>query len=67
MSAITTILDRLSGVAVLKAQVDAVSKNVDRSLTWMLDHEKRLLSLETKLTRPESAASKPRQLPKPPK
>jgi hypothetical protein len=46
MSAITSILDRLSGVAVLKAQVDGVSKNVDRSMNWLLDHEKRILKLE---------------------
>lgn len=46
MGAITDILDRLSGVAVLKVQVEAVAKNVDRSLNWMLDHEKRLLKLE---------------------
>lgn len=46
MSAITDILDRLSGVAVLKERLAETSKNVDRSLVWLLDHEKRLIRLE---------------------
>ncbi|MGI9047199.1 MAG: hypothetical protein ACR2FI_10540 [Burkholderiales bacterium] len=43
MSAITDILDRLSGVAILKERLAETSKNVDRSLMWLLNHEKRLI------------------------
>ena len=46
MSTIAEILDRLSGVAVLKERLAETSRNVDRSLTWLLDHEKRLIRLE---------------------
>lgn len=46
MSAITDILDRLSGVAILKERLAETSKNVDRALVWLLDHEKRLIRLE---------------------
>ena len=46
MSAILDILDRLSGVAILKERMGEVNKNLDRSLVWLLDHEKRLIRLE---------------------
>ena len=46
MSAITDILDRLSGVAILKERLAETVRNVDRSLVWLLDHEKRLIRLE---------------------
>lgn len=46
MSTIAEILDRLSGVAVLKERLAETNRNVDRSLTWLLDHEKRLIHLE---------------------
>ena len=46
MSAITDILDRLSGVAILKERLAETGRNVDRSLVWLLDHEKRLIRLE---------------------
>jgi hypothetical protein len=60
MSAITEILDRLSGVAVLKERMAETNRNVDRSLTWLLDHEKRLIRLEA--TSPPQAVP---ALPKP--
>lgn len=47
MSTIAEILDRLSGVAVLKERLAETGRNVDRSLAWLLDHEKRLIRLET--------------------
>jgi hypothetical protein len=47
MSTIAEILDRLSGVAVLKERVAETARNVDRSLNWLLDHEKRLIRIET--------------------
>ena len=46
MSVIAEILDRLSGVAVLKERLTETNRNVDRTLTWLLDHEKRLIHLE---------------------
>jgi hypothetical protein len=47
LSTIAEILDRLSGVAVLKERVAETSRNVDRSMAWLLEHEKRLIRLET--------------------
>ena len=46
MSTIAEILDRLSGVATLKERLAETSRNVDRSLAWLLDHEKRLIRME---------------------
>jgi hypothetical protein len=46
LSTIAEILDRLSGVAVLKERLAETNRNVDRSLAWLLDHEKRLIHLE---------------------
>lgn len=65
MGTITDILDRLSGVAVLKAQVDVVAKNVDQSLTWLLDHEKRILKIEAKQGVSQPGGSTTRRLQKP--
>lgn len=47
MSTITEILDRLSGIAAVKERLAETAKNVDRSLNWLLDHEKRLIRLES--------------------
>lgn len=63
MSTIAEILDRLSGVAVLKERLAETNRNVDRSLGWLLDHEKRLIHLEAarQATRsPAAPARKPR-------
>lgn len=46
MSTIAEIFDRLSGVAVLRERLAETNRNVDRSLAWLLDHEKRLIHLE---------------------
>ncbi len=46
MSTIAEIFDRLSGVAVLKERLAETNRNVDRSLVWLLDHEKRMIHLE---------------------
>ncbi len=46
MSTIAEILDRLSGVAILKERLAETNRNVDRSLAWLLDHEKRRIRLE---------------------
>jgi hypothetical protein len=61
LSTIAEILDRLSGVAVLKERLAETNRNVDRSLAWLLDHEKRLIHLEAAAkVAPALAASTPR-------
>ena len=57
MSTITEILDRLSGIAALKERQAETNRNVDRTLVWLLDHEKRLLRLELGVR--NDAADKP--------
>lgn len=59
MSTISDILDRLSGVTALKERLADTNRNVDRSLTWLLEHEKRLIHLEAG-GRPAPARSSPR-------
>lgn len=59
MSLITDILDRLTGLAVVKAQLDTTAAEVRRMGDWLLDHEKRLIRLEP---RPQpSALSTPKR------
>lgn len=48
MSGIGEILDRLSGVAVVKEQVAAVKSELARILPLPVDHERRLTRLETR-------------------
>jgi hypothetical protein len=62
LSLVAEILDRLSGVAVLKERLAETNRNVDRSLTWLLDHEKRLIHLEAamKVAQQPPASSQPR-------
>jgi hypothetical protein len=57
LSTIAEIFDRLSGVAVLKERLAETSRNVDRSLAWLFDHEKRMTQLEAsaKLTSPPAS------------
>ncbi|MGI9301236.1 MAG: hypothetical protein ACR2RB_00805 [Gammaproteobacteria bacterium] len=46
MSLVTEILDRLSGVAIVREQLSETTRNVDKLGLWLLDHEKRLATLE---------------------
>ena len=62
MSTIAEILDRLSGVAVLKERLSETNRNVERSLAWLLDHEKRLIQLEA--SRQAPALPAPPRLPR---
>jgi hypothetical protein len=62
LSTIAEILDRLSGVAVLKERLSETNRNVERSLAWLLDHEKRLIQLEA--TRQVAASAAPPRLPR---
>ena len=61
MSGIGEILDRLSGVAVVKEQVAAVKSELARILPILVDHERRLTRLET---RSEQAATPKLEVPK---
>lgn len=47
MSLVTEILDRLSGVAVVREKLSETSQRVNTLAAWVLDHEKRLTRLET--------------------
>ena len=47
MSLVTDILDRLTGLAVVKAQLDATAADVRRMGDWLLDLEKRVIRLES--------------------
>lgn len=60
MSTIAEILDRLSGIAVLKERLAETNRSVDRSLAWLLDHEKRLIRLEAKNEVVPAAPAQPR-------
>ena len=57
------ILDRLSGISILKERLAETSRHVDNSLNWLLDHEKRLIHLEAaaKLTLAEAPRPLPRK------
>jgi hypothetical protein len=62
LSTIAEILDRLSGVAVLKERLSETNRNVERSLAWLLDHEKRLIQIEA--TEKATAGTAPPRLPR---
>jgi hypothetical protein len=57
MSLLTDILDRLSGVAVVRERLAETALRVDRLADHVLDHERRLARLETLVLepRPEGA------------
>ena len=47
MSLVTEILDRLSGIAVVREKLTETSQKINTLAAWVLDHEKRLTRLET--------------------
>jgi hypothetical protein len=62
MSLVTDILDRLSGVALVRERVSEVAQRADRLAERMLDHERRLARLETHvLERPAPTGKPPRR------
>lgn len=71
MSLVAEILDRLSGVTTLKERLGETNRNVERSLAWLLDHEKRLIRLESAAPPAPPAAiahaPAPRALPRKPR
>jgi len=46
MSLIAEILERLSGIAMVRENLDDTSRRIDRVADWLLDHEKRIVRLE---------------------
>ncbi|MGI9026557.1 MAG: hypothetical protein ACR2GP_13465 [Burkholderiaceae bacterium] len=58
MSVITEILDRLSGISAVRERLGETARSVDRSLAWILDHEKRLIRLEERSPSPAPAESR---------
>jgi len=48
MSLVTEILERLSGIAIVREKLDYTAKNVDKVADWLLDHERRITTLEVK-------------------
>ena len=45
MSLMTEILDRLSGIAVVREKLNETTRRVDKLADW-LDHERRIVRLE---------------------
>jgi hypothetical protein len=60
MSVVTDILERLSGIAVVREKINDTTQRVDKVADWLLDHEKRITTLEvqTKQGLPTSKKSK---------
>jgi DNA-binding MurR/RpiR family transcriptional regulator len=48
MSLVTDILERLSGIAIVREKLDDTTKRVDKVADWLLDHERRITTLEAK-------------------
>lgn len=46
MSVITEILDRLSGIAAVREQLNMTSQRVEKLADLMMDHERRLIRME---------------------
>ncbi len=59
MSLITELLERLAGVALLKAKVSDTADRVERLGEWMLELDRRVTRVESTQTRP--ARQKPRR------
>ena len=64
MSLVTDILDRLTGLAVVKAQLDTTAADVRRMGDWLLDLEKRVIRLESAVSLGTPATAKRSRLPR---
>ena len=71
MSLVGDILDRLSGVAVVKAELEQTAKRLDRLVDLLLNHETRIARMEGALAATSgitpAAHSSAKKLPKSPK
>jgi hypothetical protein len=52
VSVVTEILDRLSGIAVVRERLAETGKRVDSLAEHLLDHERRLTRLEVLIAEP---------------
>ena len=52
MSLVSELLDRLSGVAVVRERLGETAQRLERLAERMLDHERRLTRLETVVLEP---------------
>jgi len=50
MSLAIDIIERLSGIAVVREKLNDTTQRIDKVADWLLDHEKRITTLEA--TRP---------------
>jgi hypothetical protein len=46
MSLVMEVLERLSGIAIVREKLNDTAQRVDRVGTWLLDHERRIVRLE---------------------
>lgn len=58
MSLLADILDRLSGVAIVRERLSETALCVDRLADRLLDHERRLARLETLILEPRPAGAR---------
>jgi hypothetical protein len=56
MSLVAEILDRLTGIAVVREKLSESGHKVDRLAEGLLDHEKRLIRLELTVLPPRAPA-----------
>lgn len=64
MSLVTEILDRLTGIAVVRTKLDQTTDRVETMGAWLLDHEKRMVRLEARADIPGGATAKAKRLPR---
>jgi len=58
MSLMSEILDRLSGVTIVRERLGETAQRVERLAERLLDHERRLARLETLILEPRPRGSK---------
>lgn len=58
MSLVSEILDRLSGVSIVRERLGETAQRVERLAERLLDHERRLARLETLILEPRPRGTK---------
>lgn len=46
MSLVTDVLERLSGIAIVREKLNDTTQRVEKLADWLLDHERRIVRLE---------------------
>jgi hypothetical protein len=62
MSVVTEILDRLSGVTAVREKLNSTSQRIEKLADMLLDHEKRILTLELSGNRSPQSPPKPKRI-----